>query len=382
MKINSIVVIIFIVFASFVPGKKQRTVKPAAQAPFGHVQYIKSVAYQAKMGSFGKIIKGDIISDEIIVSQSKGRDPAVIQHASAPPPINVCTYDAIGNEIENTQYHTNGKLCGRITYIYDENGDVKEEFDSSFTWLCSYPGPGVYPYQYRYSYNSKGKLLEAITYDRDTVHPESVIQNTYNAQEQLIETAESIKNRIPHKTTIFGYDESGRLYTINTYYANVGLTGEEQISFENTGITSVAYCYNMNRVFYRKVVKKTFTDTHTIREETYDGNNRFSDFTISHFDSENHLKDSCTFHINHYFATSASKDTKPDDTVMVQHFVNDKHHNVVLDDYFSSDGIPAYQKSFKYTYDKTGNWITRIQFDNNIPTQITEREIHYFNHLH
>ena len=34
--------------------------------------------------------------------------------------------------------------------------------------------------------------------------------------------------------------------------------------------------------------------------------------------------------------------------------------------------------SYKYDYDKTGNWIQKTEFKNNIPLHILEREIEYY----
>ena len=43
-----------------------------------------------------------------------------------------------------------------------------------------------------------------------------------------------------------------------------------------------------------------------------------------------------------------------------------------------SDGILIYQFTYKYEYDKNGNWIKSIEFINTIPYKIIEREIEYF----
>jgi len=56
---------------------------------------------------------------------------------------------------------------------------------------------------------------------------------------------------------------------------------------------------------------------------------------------------------------------------------NDK--NDIIEHYNKNDfqrGIEE-QKTFKYQYDKNGNWIQRIEYINSIPTTMNERKIEY-----
>lgn len=45
---------------------------------------------------------------------------------------------------------------------------------------------------------------------------------------------------------------------------------------------------------------------------------------------------------------------------------------------YSSDAVLYSKETFKYEYDKIGNWINKISFNNNEPIKITERVIEYY----
>jgi hypothetical protein len=175
------------------------------------------------------------------------------------------------------------------------------------------------------------------------------------------------------------------MYDKATYHAHVGLVKNERITFDSTGKTVEIFSYAANKVLTGTVVKKTLNDTHTVQEDTYDANGQLTDYTISHFDSAKHLLDKGVFHINTYrpdrrYMTPPNGRDKPDDTVMVNHIVNDDHYNTIVSDQFSNDGKAISQKSFQYSYDSIGNWIDKIQYNiNNKPVKVTEREIGYFN---
>jgi hypothetical protein len=188
----------------------------------------------------------------------------------------------------------------------------------------------------------------------------------------------------PFERNDFWYDEKGRLYDKAIYHPRIGLIKDEKIKFDSNGKTVETYSYGMNRVLTGTIVKQTFNDSHTTQEDTYDGNGRLTDYTISHFDSAKHLLDKGVFHINtyqpdrRYLSPPTGRDNRHDDTIMVHHIVNDDHNNIIVDDNFSNDGKPISQKSFQYSYDATGNWIAKIQFNNDKPVKIIEREIDYF----
>lgn len=410
-----IVVLVGIVMVSFIASKRERKSKPAAKAPYGYVQSVREITYHAIEDSSGSIIKGDIISDTDYNGR-RGEIKSNIYIKVDPPevPIELWVYDEYGDEVENDKCHANGSLAHKEIHVYNDYGDTKEIIDSNINNHNIPPTVQVQQYTYKYDssgktlmrnkwdyymvnmnnpaftrnlyfYDSAGKVREEVTFNRDTINAESIIWSTYNGKGKLVETDERRRQGNPPELAPFEkndywYDKKGRLYDKATYHQNQGLVKDEKITFDSTGKTITTYTYSTGRVLTGTVVKRIFKATNTIQEDTYDGDGFLTDYTITH-DSAKHMMDKGVFHITYKQVMGGDRryhNAEPGDTVMVHHLVNDNYFNVVEDDSFSNDGKPVSQKSYQYTYDDAGNWVARIQFNDNKAVKITEREIGYF----
>jgi hypothetical protein len=400
---------------AFIPLKKQRKIKPVAKAPFGHVQSIREVHYHATEDSSGNITKGDIISDTDYSRIKSNRESDMLQRHTAEPPIILCIYDEYGDEVRNEKCHANGKFAGTSTHIYYETGDTKEIIDSIPGDLIPITNIHIQQYRNKYDawdnllvsdkwdyyaanknnpafsrtvnfYDSSGKVKEAMTFNSDTVNPTIIIWSTYNEKGKLVETDERRRNGntpgvAAYEKNDYWYDKKGRLYDKATYRAKEGLIKDEKITFDSTGKTIITYSYTTNKKLTGTVEKRVFTATNTTQEDTYDEDGLLTKYTISH-DSAKHLMDKGEFQITYKSYMGADRryhNTGPGDTVMVHHIVNDNHFNTIIDDNFSTNGKSISQKTFQYSYDNMGNWIAKIQFNNNVAVKIIEREIVYFN---
>jgi len=52
--------------------------------------------------------------------------------------------------------------------------------------------------------------------------------------------------------------------------------------------------------------------------------------------------------------------------------------NIIESNTYDSDGSLGREVTYEYDYDKIGNWVRQIQFTDNDPGTIIEREIEYF----
>lgn len=59
-------------------------------------------------------------------------------------------------------------------------------------------------------------------------------------------------------------------------------------------------------------------------------------------------------------------------------YKRDEHGNLIESKLYNANGIIDRVWSCEYKYDKRGNWINQIRYDDNNPTSITERVIEYF----
>jgi len=414
------IALIALMLVSFTASQRQRKSKRAAKAPFGYAQSVREITYHAIEDSSGSILKGDIISDTDYndrVNNMKNMTPVPedshLRNVSELP-IVLWVYDEYGDEIENDKCHANGSLAHKEIHVYNDYGDVKEIIDSTINNHNIPPTVQVQQYTYKYDsagktlvrnkwdyylanmnnptfsrnlyfYDSTGKVREEVTFNRDTINPESIIWSTYNEKGKLVETDErrrqgNAPDLAPFEKNDYWYDKKGRLYDKATYHQNQGLVKDEKIAFDSTGKTITTYSYSTGRVLMGTVVKRIFNATNTTQEDTYDGDGFLTDYTITH-DSAKHMMDKGVFHITYKQVMGGDRryhNAEPGDTVMIHHIINDNYFNVVEDDSFSNNGKPISQKSYQYTYDDAGNWVARIQFDDNKAVKITERGIEYF----
>lgn len=57
----------------------------------------------------------------------------------------------------------------------------------------------------------------------------------------------------------------------------------------------------------------------------------------------------------------------------------DAKGNEIEENWYNSDGSLSWKYTYKYTYDKHGNWIEKIEYnEDNKPFRVTEREIEYY----
>jgi len=389
--------ILALIMLSFTPtGKHKKPVLPP-HAPFGHIQYVQEITYHAIMDSAGQITKGDIISDTDIRDRMIKYGGPLRSKTFSNPPIEAWIYDEYGDQLENDKYHANSKLYDKIIHTYYPKGDVKEIIDSTnnmATWDYTYKydnsgnmldSIAYYHTSARLSlysrkmkrYDDKGKLLETFSFYNDTINPTRLTLYRYNEKEQLTETDESrigeggSNNLIPIEKNNFWYDAKERMIDMATYRFHEGLIKDVKTIFDSSGYRIETYMYTRNKVITGSIIKSFFTATNTMQEDRYNSDGLLTDYTISHFDSAKYLIDKGVFHINY-------GDSKKNDTIMLQHIVNDDHNNMVVDDDFSNEGTPLSQKSYQYTYDNTGNWIARIEYNKDKPILIIEREIGYF----
>jgi hypothetical protein len=57
---------------------------------------------------------------------------------------------------------------------------------------------------------------------------------------------------------------------------------------------------------------------------------------------------------------------------------DDKGNQIESNIIYDSDGSLSFKYNYEYTYDEKNNWIKCIEFINDIPLEIVEREIEYF----
>ncbi len=65
-----------------------------------------------------------------------------------------------------------------------------------------------------------------------------------------------------------------------------------------------------------------------------------------------------------------------------RNYTYDQNDNITKEIYisFNENGVRSYdEKRFIYKYDLKGNWVERIEYENNLPKEIHLRELNYYN---
>ncbi|HXB12584.1 MAG TPA: hypothetical protein VNZ45_11390 [Bacteroidia bacterium] len=404
---------------SFIPKGKQRKITLPLGEHLGHVQWIKLTHYYAVKDSDGSIIKGSIISDTDYSDEMQHVED-MRRVESDEEPTELWMYDVFGDEIENDKYHANGKLYNRVTHEYYPNGDIKQIMDSNRlarTGVHRITQIQIQKFTYEYDvndnllgfteyiqnnvavnwprskktknvYDASGNILEAFTFDKDTINPLELTLFRYNDKGQKTEEDRSIRqvqrgndDLVPTEKTTFSYDEKGRVNYKAIYRFHAGLSRDETTTFDTSGKVIETRTYGNNKVVISSQVKRFFKHLHIELYDTYDADGMLTDYTISHLDTARHVTDKSSFHITYQQMIGRDRmrhNVEPGDTIMIQHIMNDEHFNMVEDDTYSYDGKIQTSNTYQYKYDSVGNWVDKLITTNNKPVEIEEREIGYF----
>lgn len=219
----------------------------------------------------------------------------------------------------------------RDTYIiFDENSNILQK-----TYFLN---DGSVEYQIINEYDNKGKKIKYSFYDRGELS----------------------------EFFMYKYDVNGYLIESDRYTPATGLIWKVKHKYSKKGwlIVEERYGKNGNLIYawHYKLDKK---------------GNRIEEKSTHYPDEETYLQ---TFSYD-----KKSKQTERVDFLsdgrMDQKFVyeyNESGHISRETKYHSDGSIEGEIKTFEYQLDNQGNWIHKVQFNNNLPYLITEREIQYY----
>ncbi len=156
-----------------------------------------------------------------------------------------------------------------------------------------------------------------------------------------------------------------------------------QVIFNIKGSKLEENKYYRNGRILRKNVYKYDEKGDVIEENEYDSDGKLSDKIIYKYDKKGNLIET-----NRYYADGSllskgvfkynQKGNKIETNTYYPNgnldskLLYDEKGNTIEMTLFNSE------YKFEYVFDNEGNWTNRIKFENNIPQQITEREIEYF----
>jgi YD repeat-containing protein len=198
-----------------------------------------------------------------------------------------------------------------------------------------------YKFSGKHEYNYKNDDIQIIRYNQDSI-PIGVFVKIFDNNRKLTShhAFDSIGSEVFRN--VFEYDDKGN----QTY--------EIRIYFDNNYRTELISEYN--------------TDAKLIKEQIY-LNNRLQNSKSFNYDESGYLIEK---HL-HEGSTRKKWTFKYDDKGNV---IEETEYKVALISLFNTITTTD---NYEYKYDKNGNWIKKVYFENGIPKSIVERKIDYYN---
>jgi YD repeat-containing protein len=268
------------------------------------------------------------------------------------PVIRIYRFDKEGRQTDYINENQNGKRT-RLGYSYTRTGKVAENL---------YHEGGMYADGSKlvYTYDAEGNKIDERVYTNNIL----VSDWKYIRQPTATGTNVEIEWSAPSKQAAAAgsevYDKKGRLIekrnanrqlTYSYFYDSINRRTEEQL-YRPPGTAEVKYVYGFD------------TTGKEIENFSYDAN---GSLIVRHefaYDSSGHK--------TRY--DSYDKYGKLTSSIRYEY---DAYGNVLQESYHSNGETEIWHK-YSYTYDKQGNWISRIRYEEGQPAYITERTIVYY----
>lgn len=244
----------------------------------------------------------------------------------------------------------NVKSIKETSYIEVKKfGEIVKEKERKEFWL----------YDFNYIFNEKGDITKKYEYNSDGIlHSKYTFK--YNKKKEITanngEEALSIigKNKLEKYHNIYKYDNRGNIVE-HSYYKSKTFLSRYTYKYSKEGNkTEENYYKSIDELKSKK--KFIFNDKGNVIEEyLYKSNGELEYKYLSEYDDKgNKIK---------------MQTNKPDGSLVYRTtFEYDIYGNII-----SGRGY-----TYKYEYDKNGNWISKIEFLDNVQGYIIEREIVYF----
>jgi len=202
---------------------------------------------------------------------------------------------------------------------------------------------------------------------------EPIEKITFNKKGNIIEINRYGSDGSLASKSTYKYDDEGNRIELNRYDSDGNLSWKETYKNDNEGNRIEMNTYGSDGSLSWKRTYKYDDEGNKIEISIYEhrfgrDGNFFGKSTYKYDDEGNRIE------INRYGSDGslASKITyKYDDEG------NRIEENKYIQ-FYDPDGSLTSKHTYKYEYDKKGNWISRIEFEDDVPEYITEREIEYF----
>ena len=242
-------------------------------------------------------------------------------------------YNDAGNKINEFTYNADGTLDTRSVLNYNSDSLLEQE--------DGYNADGSPGFTNIYKYDSRGNLESISLYDGSAVMFLKTIcryDAARNETEEINYVQEVEKNKtrdVVLNKTVWQRDEKGNIT-------------KEQYLEGGVVLRATSFIYDTKG----NIIERSKTENGFTLKTTYKFDNKDRQVEETQYDA----------HGNVAMRITTAYDDKGDD---------------VEENYYEKGTRLQMHTVFQYTYDKQGNWIRKMELDNNRPAALTDREIEY-----
>ena len=175
-------------------------------------------------------------------------------------------------------------------------------------------------------------------------------------EENLKGKVKSIKETPYEAVEKFGQIEKGDM--LNTYFTIFTIYNKKGNTIEEND-------YNSDGSLFSKFTYKYDEKGNIIEKNDYDSDGRLDYKTTYKYDEKGNMIEATYYNSD---GRLSSKTT----------YKYDEKGNTIEENDYNSDSSLNSKTTYKYKYDKNNNWTQQVTYENNKPTQITERIIEYY----
>jgi hypothetical protein len=335
MKIIAISILAFTIFLSGCCKDKGKSSDNEKIHYFGNVKYIKEFSYVAST-KLGEITKGERKREKF-----QDNDIYII-------------FDLKGNAIEENYYNSDDNLERKKSNKFDEKGNMIEE-----KW--HYPNDSKDTLVYNDESLSEGSWQSRERRLNDNYK----VISKYNNNNNLVEREMYNFYGVLNSKETYKYNEIGKLIEIDV------ITGVDSI------LTKETYKYDIkgNLIERDGITDNNLHHTKEINKYDNKGNLVENDW----ISSDGSLVFKWIFKYDNKKKLIERKNIYDKEILLRQTYKYDNNGNEIEKNLYDPRNNRHTMETFKYEFDKMGNWIKRIDFKNDTPKFLIEREIKYFN---
>lgn len=216
---------------------------------------------------------------------------------------------------------------------------------------------------YYITYNEFGNTLDMFSYDNSN---ELLFRwhYTYDKDNQTLSAIYMDKYNEVLDSTYYVYDDKGNEKEYYHYDADGNLCYKMLQSYDRKGNCMEQKSINVENLIIRDT-KCKYKGKNLVEDASYDGDNHLIMYSKYTYDKHNNLKTQAIYNA--------------DSSINTQGFYDYNENQDIIRSVTKVPQTPDVEYTYKYTYDKKGNWTQKITSLNGEVILLTIRQIEYYN---